>query len=185
MNDQELKRLLAEIRAGNPEALGPFYQEFVSRLVPFFISVLRVSPQDAEDFTQDVVLRFWSTVQRGGAQELESVGGVKAYLKTAAKSVFLDWIRKQRTRTLSESIDEETEFPALTPEELTITNRIQEEIAAETALGELSDVQWRAVILYERYGLTYLEIAEVERCDRDTVRSRLQQARANIAKLLC
>jgi RNA polymerase sigma factor (sigma-70 family) len=183
MEDHELKSLLKEIRAGNPDAFERFYLEFVRRLVPFFTRHFGVALDDAQDLTHDVMLRIWSSL-RTGTQEFGSVGSLRSYVRKAAGSALLDWQRRLARSAEVPLEDQADEASLPTPQRLRITNPIQDVIEADAAVAELTDTQWRAFILFERYGLTYLEIAEVERCTEAAVRGRLEQARAKIAKWL-
>ena len=182
MEDHELDSFFREILAGTPEAFERFYLEFIRPLIPFLTRRWGLALDDAEDVTHDVMLRVWASLRKG-TQEFSSVARLRGYVKKAAQSVLIDSHRLPRFVVVQSEEDEDEKF-AQTPEALRVTNRVQELIEAEAAFAELTDTQWRAFILYERYGLTYREIAEVERCRDIAIRGRLEQARAKIAKWL-
>jgi RNA polymerase sigma-70 factor (ECF subfamily) len=186
MKDDELKQLLEEIRAGKARAFDRFYDEFGRRLVPFFIRhgfCLKI--EDAEDLTQDVIFKVWGLLGKGTLR-FDSVAHLIAYVMKVARSVAIDWQRRVRQTSLDVSLDDDVSLGNL--ENLKSTSRVHQQIEAsqeiEAAIQDLSINQRRALILRERNGLTYAEIAELEGCTVEAVRGRLDQARQKIAKRL-
>jgi len=188
MEDHELKTLLNDIRAGSSDAFDWFYQEFGRQVVPFLIGKRLVDNlQDAEDLAQDTLLKIWQILQTGD-QRFEAVASLRKYVMTIAKNAAID--RKRRpisTSGLDVPLDNEGRGKG--PQQtLEVVDRIHEGIEAgsvvEAALKNLTENQRRAILFHERDSLSYEEIAQIEKCTKGAVRSRLAEAREKIANWL-
>jgi RNA polymerase sigma-70 factor (ECF subfamily) len=186
MKDDELQRLLEEIRAGKAGAFDRFYEEFGRRLVPFFIRHgLCPRVEDAEDLAQEAIFKIWGFLREGN-QRFDSVASLRSYVMMTVRSVAIDWQRRIRRTSLDVPLDDESGLRTL--QNLESTSRVHQQIEASQeirgAIQDLSSNQIRALVLYERDGLTYAEIAQIEGCSVGAVRSRLEEARRKIAKRL-
>jgi RNA polymerase sigma-70 factor, ECF subfamily len=188
MKDHELKKLLNDIRAGSSAAFDRFYQEFGRQVVPFLIGKRLVDNlQDAEDLAQDTLLKIWRILHTGD-KRFEIVAALRKYVMTTAQNAAID--RKRRpisTSGLDSPLDDEERGKG--PQQtLEVVDRIHEGIEAgstiRAALKNLTNKQRRAILFYERDSLSYDEIAQIEKCTKGAVRSRLAEAREKIANWL-
>ena len=94
--------------------------------------------------------------------------------------------RRQDRRRHTEYIDGLTDTTMVLPQEdfADLVNRIDSNKRLYAAIETLSEVQRRRVILYYFAGLTYREIADLEKVNYKSVMRSVEQARCKIYKHL-
>ncbi len=149
-----------------------------SRRVFTFASYLLGDPGEAEDVTQEVLIRLWRS---GGEVEPDRLG---AWLLTVTRNACTDVLRRRRRSAEVIPIRHETQppkdhpSPAPSPERMAAGSQLGREIAH--ALSELSETSRSVVILREIQGLSYREISEITKIHIDTVRVILHRARRRL-----
>lgn len=134
---------------------------------------------DAEDVVQESYLRafrFFAGYHGGDS---------RAWLLTIVRNTSYDWLRQNRSRELTEPINDEIdeiEDEAVNPEALLIQSEHSEALRA--ALDELPIEFREIVILREFEDLSYKEIAAIADVPIGTVMSRLARARKRLQQLL-
>lgn len=135
--------------------------------------------EDAEDVTQEVLVRLWD---RGRDLAPE---GLPAWLTRVTRNACLDLLRQRRHRPLP-GIDPEAverlEDPAPGPGERTEAMELRRHLQA--GLQRLPEVQRSIVVLREVEGLAYEEIARALELPLNTVKVYLHRGRAHLRREL-
>jgi RNA polymerase sigma-70 factor (ECF subfamily) len=167
--------LLARIAAGETDALRALYRIYGSRL---YAHALRISgdPAAAEDIIQESLLAIWR-----GARRYRGEGRVVAWLLGIVHHKALKAVRSRRAFPLSE---ETKDIPsaAPSPDEAVFRNERSERI--KTGLDRLSRKHRLVLDLVFFQGLSLAETAAVCDCPVGTVKSRLNQAKADLREIL-
>jgi RNA polymerase sigma-70 factor, ECF subfamily len=156
-------------------AVQGLYERYGARVHAYCRRRLR-SEEEAEDALQTTFLYACRGLQRGVVPESE----IAWLLKIAHNVCLSSWDSDRRRRRL-----ELVQAPDLL-EELTPAALLEPEsvIALETALGDLTDLQRRAILLREWRGLSYREIAEELELSQSAVETLIFRARRTLARSL-
>jgi RNA polymerase sigma factor (sigma-70 family) len=134
---------------------------------------------DAEDVVQDAFLRAFRGI--GNLSD----GNVRAWVLTIVRNAAYQWLRKNRPATLIYVDDLERVTPAQsgeqdveTPEDALIAKT--ETTRLEAAIAALPVLRRETLVLCDKQGLAYREIAEMTGVPIGTVMSRLARARGQI-----
>ncbi|MBI1805328.1 MAG: sigma-70 family RNA polymerase sigma factor [Ignavibacteriae bacterium] len=155
-----------------------FEEVFLHHLDALYRTSLRLtrSKADAEDLLQETLLRAFK-----GYHQLLDHTKARAWLFQILINTFYNWKKKQKREPpiidveLSEDlVASSLDVPVYNPVEV-FDSMLTDEI--EAALGQLHSEFRLVVLLYDVEGLSYDEIAEVCRCSKGTVASRLYRAR--------
>lgn len=144
--------------------------------------IKRISGSPNEDLEQEVYLKVWKN-----ADKYKEKGSLKSWIGTIAKNVTKDYlksavIKHEVLADEDETVFEHTKDKKLSPELRLITNDRQERISK--AINNLKP-KFRDVIIYcEIYGYTYEECAQKLKCPVGTIKSRLYNAKVNLANVL-
>jgi len=144
-----------------------------------FAHWLMRNSDDAEDVTQEAFLRafrYFGTFRGGNA---------RAWLLRIVRTTSFTWLNKNRVRQFDTEFDEELHAgtgEAFSPEAL-LLNRADAQMV-EQAIRQLPDRSREVLILREREGLSYREIADVIGVPMGTVMSTLSRARERFAHAL-
>jgi RNA polymerase sigma-70 factor (ECF subfamily) len=156
-------------------AVQGLYERHGARVQAYCRRRLR-SEEEAEDAVQTTFLYACRGLQRGVVPESE----IAWLLKIAHNVCLSTWDSDRRRRRL-----ELVQAPDLI-EELTPAAPAEPEsvMALETALGDLTDLQRRAILLREWRGLSYREIAEELELSQAAVETLIFRARRTLARSL-
>jgi RNA polymerase sigma-70 factor (ECF subfamily) len=152
------------------------------RSVFTFARYLIGSPQEAEDVTQEALLRMWRHWDSLDIERLE------AWLLTVTRNLCYDRMRRLRVvrRVVPASIDEETApdapSPDPDPEELAHRGALREKLLE--AIDKLHEPYKSAVVLREVKGLSYKEISEVLESPLNSVKVHVFRGRRKLRELL-
>ncbi len=142
------------------------------------------SATEAQDLTQEVFLRIFKSVKSFRSEE----GSFATWLARLTRNLLIDHYRRTRHDRSTDSI--ENQLPIL-EEQLTSTTRPDGLLAGreareqlQAALQKLSPDLRETLILRDLDEMEYREIADVLRIPEGTVKSRLNRARAELAKVL-
>jgi RNA polymerase sigma-70 factor (ECF subfamily) len=143
----------------------------------------------ASDLTQDVFVKLYQS-----ARHYRPMGRFRSWLLKIAQNLCIDHLRKQgRIKIIplnSGEGDDENPPDLLQHIEATDADPAAEFESRETrhlielALQELSGEQRTAFVLCQFQGMSYGEIAEIQRCPVGTVKSRLHTALTQIRDFL-
>jgi RNA polymerase sigma-70 factor (ECF subfamily) len=134
------------------------------------------SREEAEDALQTTFLYACRGLQRGVVPKTEI-----AWLLKIAHNVCLSTWDSDRRRRRLELVQDPERLEELTPAE---PSGHESAIALEDALGDLTDLQRRAILLREWRGLSYNEIAEELNLSHSAVETLLFRARRTLAHSL-
>lgn len=142
---------------------------------------LLADQEEAEDVTQEVLIRLW---QRGHEVAPERIGG---WLARVTKNACFDEMRKSRrrsgnTESISDGVNLEPQDSAADPERLAGMSQLGGRIVG--ALGMLPEAQRCVVILREIQGLSYREISEALDISESNVRVTLHRGRRRLREEL-
>jgi len=143
-----------------------------------------VTREENEDLEQEVYLRVLKN-----SDKYKEKGSFKNWVATVAKNISKDYLKSVSYRVSSTSVsqnDDETylEIPdkKTTPELHVIKNERKEKII--NAVNSLKPKFKEVVLMCEMYGYSYEECAKKLHCPLGTVKSRLYNAKKELAVML-
>ena len=155
------------------------FETLVGEYTPFVMSVClsyMKNREDAEDACQEVFFKIWKT-----KSVFEDKSKYTTWLYSIARNTCLDLLKKN-SKHIHEEIPEALPDRNNTPEKSYIAKEFEESVYS--ALG-LLDTDMKAVLLLrEKAGLSYSEIAETLGIAEGTVKSRISRAREVLLKKL-
>lgn len=176
MNDNNnMTTLVAEARNGNQAAYEALYKQ-TKQMIYFTCFGLLKSEADAADQMQETYATAFQKLDM-----LDDPEKFPRWINRIAINKCKDFlIQQKRWQSLSEERDISEEVPEteedFLPEEYLMRQDMRE-IVQKIMQKELSDVQYRTVLLYYYDGLSLSEIAEWMDCSEGTVKSRLHKAK--------
>lgn len=166
------------MRSGGDDLFRSIYNRYYARMLRYFRRVFHVSPEDAEELTQDSFVRFYKTLDdyRGEAEW--------ALLEKIAQSVGCNRVRSQKTikrgAVKPDSLDDYDH-----PDNHPVSN--EPHPAARMIEAELKARLWQEIARLPRgqrqclqlwlEDMSYEEITRVLRISLDAVRSRVRDAK--------
>ncbi len=146
-------------------------------------SIIRlITKETNEDLEQEVFVKVWKS-----SEKYKEQGSFKSWINTIAKNVSKDYLRSIQKRnqdalTSDDEILNTIKDKKSTPELRVISNDRQRQITE--AIGSLKPKFREVVMLCEIYGYTYEEAAFKLKCPVGTIKSRLYNAKKELANLL-
>lgn len=146
-------------------------------------SIIRlITKETNEDLEQEVFVKVWKNSERYNEQ-----GSFKSWINTIAKNVSKDYLksvqkRNQDALTSDAEILNTIKDKKSTPELRVISNDRQRQITE--AIDSLKPKFREVVMFCEIYGYTYEEAAFKLKCPVGTIKSRLYNAKKELANLL-
>jgi len=141
-----------------------------------------ITKQENEDLEQEVYLRVWKNVDKYKEQ-----GSLKSWVSTIAKNVSKDylksaWFRNNKDATSDEFVLESIKDKKTTPEVYSIDVERHQKIIA--AIEELKPKLKETIMLCEIEGYTYEEASKKLKCPVGTIKSRIFNAKKELAEKL-
>jgi RNA polymerase sigma-70 factor (ECF subfamily) len=174
--------IIARLRARDLEALGEVYRELGGAMTTLARTMLR-DADEAADVVEDALLRM-----REAAPEFRGTRGLKTWALRIVANRCRDLLRRRRfTAGRPEDFDPIAESGLRAdpiPEWDDTIDRARLLAALERAIDELPRDQREAVILRDRLGLSYEEVAATVGTSVAAVKSRLFRARAALRAAL-
>ena len=141
-----------------------------------------ITKQDNEDLEQEVYVRVWKN-----ADKYEERGSFKSWSSTVAKNVSKDYLKSAGFRNASNTTSDELVLATIkdnkqTPEKKVLAGERQSRII--DAIEELKPKLKEAIMLCEIQGYTYEEAAKKMNCPLGTVKSRIYNAKKELAEKL-
>lgn len=140
---------------------------------------LTLSQEEAEDITQDILLRLWER-----RETLTDIRSLPAYATTMAQRLSLDRLGKTSAthRSLTE-IDEQT-FPSHAPNAQEQLEQTQRRQWVKELIQQLPEKQRTALLLREVDELSYAAIAEQMNISESDAKVTLHRARQSLRAAL-
>ncbi len=139
-----------------------------------------ITKETNEDLEQEVFVKIWKNKDKYKEQ-----GSFKSWISTIAKNVSKDYLKSAQYKNRNSEDDEiltTVKDKKQTPELTLISNDRQERITG--AINSLKP-KFKEVVMYcEIYGYSYEETAEKLKCPLGTVKSRLYNAKKELAQKL-
>ena len=176
--DEDL--LIAQCKAGDEQAFRELFQRYRGWVYNVVLRLLGDCP-DVEDVMQEVFVHVvHSLPQYAGRSEFST------WLYRVTVNTCLQKIRKKSLDTVSleAMVRDRRELSAKTERPDRAVERHEIEEAVQAALLELPPNLRTAVVLHDIEGLTEEEIAQILKCPRGTVKSRLYHGRRRLRALL-
>lgn len=146
-------------------------------------SIIRlITKETNEDLEQEVYVKVWKN-----ADKYTDKGSFKSWINTIAKNVSKDYLKSahkknQDTMTTDDEVLGSIKDKKLTPELKLINNERQQRIL--NAINSLKPKFKETVMLCEIYGYSYEEAAYKLKCPIGTIKSRLYNAKKELAVML-
>lgn len=173
----EDKLLIWKLKAGSKDALRQIYEKYKNELLKLAI-FLAADAAVAEDIVQDVFVGF---VQRSA--EAGAIWKLKSYLTTSVVNSVRNRIRDEKRHNTElkddfDTIATETNRPeqwAIFNEQISLLSR---------KMAELPYEQREVITLYMQGGLTFRNIAELQKTNVGTIQGRYRYGIDKLRKLL-
>ena len=141
-----------------------------------------ITKQDNEDLEQEVYIKAWKN-----SDKYEERGTFKAWINTVAKNVSKDYLKSAGFRNSCNTTSDELVLNSVkdgkaTPENALAASERQRRII--NAIEELKPKLKETVLLCEIYGYTYEEAAKRLHCPLGTIKSRIFNAKKELADKL-
>lgn len=138
-----------------------------------------ITKQENEDLEQEVYIRAWKNAERYKEQ-----GSFKSWINTIAKNISKDYLKSaQKKQEINSTSDElilnTVKDERKTPDLKLIQNERQKQIVK--AINSLKPKFREVIILCEIRGYTYEECAQLIKCPLGTVKSRIYNAKKELA----
>lgn len=141
-----------------------------------------ITKQENEDIEQEVYIKLWKN-----ADKYEERGSLKSWVNTIAKNTSKDYLKSAVVKNAQNSTSDDLFLCNIkdnknTPEDCVITTDRQKRIIK--AIDSLKPKLREAIMLCEIYGYTYEEASQKLNCPLGTIKSRIYNAKKELAEVL-
>ena len=141
-----------------------------------------ITKEDNEDLEQEVYIKILKN-----ADKYQEKGSIKSWISTIARNTSLDYLKSSyqkvfKTSTSDEYVMDSIKDKKITPENNVINLERQKKIIA--AINNLKPKFKQVILICEIDGYTYEECAKKLNCPIGTVKSRIYNAKQELAKEL-
>jgi len=181
-SDSDLhKTLLQKIAEKDEQALDHLHRLFARRIYVFTLNRLH-NEAEAEEIVGDTLYEVWQCASR-----FRGESSVSTWILGIARNKMLTRLRKSQIQTteLDEEMEEaETDvFEPLMEQEQHILGMQQQQHIA-TCLNQLSDIQRECITLVSVEGYSLAEVAILQECPENTIKTRMFHARISLKRCL-
>lgn len=169
------EEMLHQMRRGDMDAFGAFYQETVRSVYSFILSLTK-NPQETEDLVQETYLTVWER-----AEDYRPQGKPLAWVFTIARNLCYMRFREQKTRSHLglEALEEREEGSICLPLEQAEDRKLLLE-----ALSLLKTQDRQIVLLHAAAGMKHREVAEALELPLATELSRYNRSMKKLQTIL-
>ncbi|MEN9060272.1 RNA polymerase sigma factor [Ponticoccus litoralis] len=178
MSDRSDEELLADYAAGRAEAARALTARLAPRVFAHATRMLGGDRAEAEDVTQEALLKLWRIAPDWRAGEAQ----VSTWLYRVTANLCIDRMRRRRSGPALDAIPEPEDDRPSALEGMQQHARAE---ALQTALSQLPDRQRQAVILRHIEGLSNPEIAGIMDIGPRAVESLTARGKRALEALLC
>lgn len=141
-----------------------------------------ITREDNEDLEQEVYVKIWKN-----SEKYQEKGSIKSWISTIAKNASLDYIKSSYHKIAQTSDSEDYTISTIkdtkvTPEENIIKLERQKRITE--AINQLKPKFKEVIIMTEINGYSYEECANKLKCPIGTIKSRIYNAKKELAEKL-
>jgi len=179
--------LMQQFQNGDRDAFTHLVHRHKRDVFRFVLSKVKES-ELASDLTQDVFVKMFKS-----AELYQPTGKFRSWLFLMAQNICIDYYRKQQKASIL-SLHTKSESDA----ELTLVDQIEDETTnperevefielqgiIERALESLPEKQRTALVLCQYHGMSYHEIASIEKVPVGTVKSRIHNGLSRVRDFL-
>ena len=141
-----------------------------------------ITKSENEDLEQEVLIKLWKN-----SDKYEERGSLKSWISTIAKNTSKDYLKSAVVRYEKDSTSEEFILTSIkdkkqTPESNVISIERKQRIIK--AIESLKPKLKESIMLCEIYGYTYEEASKKLKCPIGTIKSRIYNAKKELAQIL-
>lgn len=141
-----------------------------------------ITRQENEDIEQEVYIKIWKN-----SDKYKERGSIKSWINTIAKNTSKDYLKSATVKYEQDSTSDENVIVNIkdrkkSPEENSIITERQKKII--DSIDQLKPKFREVIMLCEIYGYTYEEVSEKLKCPIGTVKSRIFNAKKELAETL-
>ena len=141
-----------------------------------------ITKSENEDLEQEVYIKLWKN-----SDKYKEQGSMKSWIGTIAKNTSKDYLKSAMVRNEQNSTSDEFVITSIkdkktTPEDRVLASERQKKIIK--AIDSLKPKLRETIMLCEIYGFTYEEAAEKLNCPIGTIKSRIYNAKKELAEVL-
>jgi RNA polymerase sigma-70 factor (ECF subfamily) len=174
IENEAATELLARIAKGEAKAMEEFYRTFSSTIYAFVLRRLE-NPGESEDVVIETMYEVWRS-----ASAFAGRSAPRTWLLGIARHKLIDKLRASATRKF-ESIDGHTEYIASDePSAFDLLVQQQTRDQVLDCLDSLPEEQRECMHLMFYEDLSIAEIAEIQQCPENTIKTRLFHARRKL-----
>lgn len=145
--------------------------------------IKRITNEQNEDLEQEVYTRVWKN-----SDKYKEKGTFNAWIKTISANLSKDYLKSSQKKLSDNTTSDETVLSFVkdskeSPEAVLLKKERQKMIS--DAIAKLKPKFKEVVMLYEIENKSYEEISQKLKCPIGTVKSRLYNAKKELALLLC
>jgi RNA polymerase sigma-70 factor (ECF subfamily) len=141
-----------------------------------------ITKEDNEDIEQEVYVKIWKN-----SDKYKEQGSIKSWISSITKNTSLDYLKSayhkvSQTSTSDDFVVTSIKDKKISPEEKTIQLERQKKIAK--AINSLKPKFKEVIVMCEINGYTYEECANKLKCPVGTIKSRIYNAKKELAEKL-
>ena len=141
-----------------------------------------ITKSENEDLEQEVYIKLWKN-----SDKYKEQGSMKSWIGTIAKNTSKDYLKSAMVKNEQNSTSDEFVLTSIkdkktTPEDRVLVSERQKRIIK--AIDSLKPKLRETIMLCEIYGYTYEEAAEKLNCPIGTIKSRIYNAKKELAEVL-
>lgn len=138
-----------------------------------------ITKQDNEDLEQEVYLKVWRN-----ADKYEEQGSFKSWINTIAKNISKDYLKSATFKNSSNTTSDEVVLGTIKDTKQSPESKVlagERQIRIINAIESLKPKLKETIMLCEIQGFTYEEAAKKLKCPIGTVKSRIYNAKKELA----
>lgn len=144
--------------------------------------IKRITNEQNEDLEQEVYTRVWKN-----SDKYKEKGTFNAWIRTISANLSKDYLKSSQKKLSDNSTGDETVLSLVkdgrvSPEDLVLQKERQKMVSE--AINKLKPKFKEVIMLYEIENKTYEEISQQLKCPIGTVKSRLYNAKKELAEML-
>ena len=146
-------------------------------------SIVRlITKEENEDIEQEVYLKIWKN-----SEKYNEKGSIKSWISSIAKNASLDYLKSSyhkvfQTSTSDDFVIESIKDKKVTPEDKVV--RLNKQKIIVNAINSLKPKFKEVIMMCEINGYSYEECAKKLNCPVGTVKSRIYNAKKELAEVL-
>ena len=141
-----------------------------------------ITKEDNEDLEQEVYIKIWKN-----SEKYQEQGSAKSWISTIAKNTSLDYLKSSYHKIFSTSTSDELVMGNIKDKKFSPDSKViqlERQKRIMSAIDHLKPKLKEVIILCEINGYTYEECAKKLKCPVGTIKSRIYNAKKELAQKL-